>query len=83
MCNIEHTRAGLGKSTIIRYKGQEVNPNKLRRYAKMASRKEVGLTPRMSSGGSSNDGPFSSQHPLGNTTYVQCAREYKLLSYTH
>ena len=70
MIGIEHTRAALGKSTVIKYKGQEVDPNKLRRYAKMASRKDVVLKPRMSQGRPSDEGLFNSQHPLENTMYA-------------
>jgi hypothetical protein len=72
MCEIEQTRAALGKSTVMKYKGQEVDQtiqNKLRRYAKMATRKEMVLNPRMGQGRSSDEGLFASQHPLGNTVY--------------
>jgi hypothetical protein len=33
----------MGKSTIVKYKGKEVDSNKLRRYAKTAARGEVVL----------------------------------------
>jgi CTP-dependent riboflavin kinase len=68
MCEIERTRASLGKSTVMKYKGQDLDPNKLRRYAKMASRKDVVL-PASRSQGLSDGGFFNSQHPLGNTMY--------------
>jgi hypothetical protein len=67
MCDIEQTRANLGKATVIKYKGQEVDQNKLRRHAKIATRKDVVLNPGMSRGTVSDGGLFSSQHPLGNT----------------
>jgi hypothetical protein len=50
MCEIERTRASLGKSTVMKYKGQDLDPNKLRRYAKMASRKDVVLPASRSQG---------------------------------
>ncbi|PMD32035.1 hypothetical protein L207DRAFT_548557 [Hyaloscypha variabilis F] len=55
MCDIGQTRANLGKGTVMKYKGQEVDENKLRRYAKMATRKDVVLNPGMSRGRASDE----------------------------
>ncbi|KAE9370227.1 hypothetical protein N431DRAFT_468295 [Stipitochalara longipes BDJ] len=71
MCDIGQTRANLGKSTVIKYKGQEVDQNKLRRYVKMTTRKDVGLNPGMSRGRPSDEGLFTSQHPFGNTVFLR------------
>lgn len=70
MCEIGQTRANTGKSTVLKYKGQEVDQNKLRRYAKVATRKDLVLKPGMSRGRASNEGLFPAQHPLGNTVYA-------------
>ncbi|KAN0089874.1 hypothetical protein V8E51_018453 [Hyaloscypha variabilis] len=71
MCDIGQTRANLGKGTVMKYKGKEVDENKLRRYAKMATRKDVVLNPGISLGRASDEGLFSSQHPLGNTVFLR------------
>ena len=70
MCDIGQTRANLGKSTVMKYKGQEVDQNKLRRYAKSATRKDIVLNPGMNRGRALDEGLFTSQHPLGNTVYA-------------
>ncbi len=70
MCDIGQTRANLGKSTVMHYKGQEVDQNKLRRYAKAAIRKDIVFNPGMSRGRALDEGLFTSQHPLGNTVYA-------------
>jgi hypothetical protein len=70
MCDIGQTRANLGKSTVMKYKGQEVDQNKIRRYAKAATRKDIVLNPGMSRGRALDEGLFISQHPLGNTVYA-------------
>ena len=70
MCDIGQTRANLGKGTVMKYKGKEVDENKLRRFAKMATRKDAVLNPGISRGKALDEGPFSSQHPLGNTVYA-------------
>ncbi|KAH8786356.1 hypothetical protein F5882DRAFT_497061 [Hyaloscypha sp. PMI_1271] len=76
MCEIERTRASLGKSTVMKYKGQDLDLNKLRRYAKMASRKYVVL-PASRSQGLSDGGFFNSQHPLGNTIFLRWNIPYR------
>ncbi|PMD49347.1 uncharacterized protein K444DRAFT_298311 [Hyaloscypha bicolor E] len=76
MCEIGRTRASLGKSTVMKYKGQDLDLNKLRRYAKMASRKDVVL-PASRSQGLSDGGFFNSQHPLGNTIFLRWNIPYR------
>ena|SRR5579862_2403094 len=41
ICERGQTRAALGKSTAVTYKGKDVDPKKLRRYAKTVARKET------------------------------------------
>jgi hypothetical protein len=43
ICERGQTRAALGKSTVAKYKGKDVDPKKLRRFAKTAARKEITL----------------------------------------
>jgi hypothetical protein len=60
MCDIYQSRAAQGRSTIVKYKGKDVDVRKLRRQAKTAMRRElvsgpgsgnVSGQPRAASGG--------------------------------
>ena len=39
-----HTRAQMGKSSLVKYKGQNVDPGKLRRLLKTKRRQEIKIT---------------------------------------
>jgi len=36
-----HTRAQMGKSSLVKYKGQDVDPGKLRRLSKIKRRQDI------------------------------------------
>jgi hypothetical protein len=40
MCDIIQTRAQLGKATKVKYKGQDLDSKKLRRFAKVKARQD-------------------------------------------
>lgn len=58
MCEIGQTRAVLGKSMVVKYKGKIVDPKKLRRHAKDAARKEIALKAAPDRAGSQQSGSF-------------------------
>jgi hypothetical protein len=41
ICDLIQTRAQLGKSSLVEYKGQEVDKLQLRRYMKTKARKDL------------------------------------------
>src|SRR5438876_2569032 len=66
ICERGQTRAALGKSTVVKYKGKEVDSKKIRRHAKEAARKEIALNAAADGVGSQKGGLFGSVLPFGN-----------------
>jgi hypothetical protein len=50
ICESVHTRAQMGKSSLVKYKGQNVDPEKLRRLLKTKRRREVKMEILMGAG---------------------------------
>lgn len=41
ICDAVHTRAQMGKSSLVKYKGQDVDPGKIRRLVKTKRRQDI------------------------------------------
>jgi len=67
ICEVVQTRAALGKSTIVKYKGKEVDEKKLRRYAKGRRREQLVLRSPAQHTEYPGGGIINSSMPLGNT----------------
>jgi hypothetical protein len=70
MFDLSQTRAAMGKSTVIKYKHKEIDPNKLRRHAKTAARNADALRAPTEGERYPDGGLFNPSLPLGDTTYV-------------
>jgi hypothetical protein len=67
ICEVVQTRAALGKSGIVKYKGKEVDEKKLRRYTKEKHREQLVLRSSAQHTEYPGGGIFNSSIPLGNT----------------
>ena len=70
MFDVSQIRAAEGKSTVIKYKHHEIDPNKLRRHAKTVARNVVAMRASAEAERFPDGGLFNPSVPLGDTTYV-------------
>ncbi|KAI9764311.1 MAG: hypothetical protein M1840_008529 [Geoglossum simile] len=78
ICERGQSRAALGKSTVAQYKGKDIDPKKLRRYAKTVARRETTLRTIGESAGQ-QDRLFGLSLPFGNRIFLNWNMPYGAL----
>lgn len=70
ICDAVYTRAQMGKSSLVKYKGQDVDPGKLRRLAKTKRRQDIRMEIFMSPECGDNESLSGHSLQYGNRMYA-------------